>query len=373
MIDFASLATEGVRGLTPYEPGKPVEALERELGITDSVKLASNENPLGPSPAAVAAMQGALESVARYPDGHGFALKQTLSAHLGVAADCITLGNGSNDVLDLVARVFLGPGRSAVFSQYAFAVYPIATQAVGARARVAPALSPDHPEQPYGHDLEALRAAVAEDTRVVFIANPNNPTGTWLDRDGLRAFLASLPPEVICVVDEAYAEYVEAPEYPDATRWLATFPNLIVTRTFSKIHGLAGLRVGYGLSHPDVAGLLNRVRQPFNVNGLGQAAAVAALADEAHVLHSRALNQAGLAQLEEGLWGLDLKWIPSVGNFLTVDLGRPAGPVYRALLRHGVIVRPVANYGLPNHLRVTVGTEAQNARFLEALALVLGQ
>jgi histidinol-phosphate aminotransferase len=370
---FASLATEGVQGLTPYEPGKPMEELERELGITDPVKLASNENPLGPSPAALEAVRAAAPGVALYPDGHGFALKQALSAHLGVAPECITLGNGSNDVLDLVARAFLGPGRSAVFSRHAFAVYPIATQAVGARARVAPALPADHPEQPYGHDLEAMREALAGDTRVVFIANPNNPTGTWVDRGALRAFLESLPQDVVCVVDEAYAEYVEEPDYPDAARWLEDFPNLVVTRTFSKIHGLAGLRVGYGLSHPEVAGLLNRVRQPFNVNTLAQAAAAAALRDEAHVLRSRALNRKGLEQLREGLGALDLTWIPSIGNFLTVDVGRAAGPVYEGLLRQGVIVRPVANYGFPNHLRVTVGTEAQNARFLEALVMVLGR
>ncbi len=372
-MNFTALATEGVRGLTPYEPGKPIEELERELGITDSVKLASNENPLGPSPAALEAARRAAAHVARYPDGHGFALKQALSARLGVAPECITLGNGSNDVLDLVARAFLGPGRSAVFSEHAFAVYPIATQAVGARARVAPALPADHHSQPHGHDLEALYAAVAEDTRVVFIANPNNPTGTWVDRAGLRAFLERLSPEVLCVVDEAYAEYVEEPDYPDAARWLTDFPNLIVTRTFSKIHGLAGLRVGYGLSHPEVAGLLNRVRQPFNVNGPAQAAALAALGDEAHVRRSRALNRRGLEQLQAAVRGLGLRWIPSVGNFLTVDLGRPAGPVYEALLRRGVIVRPVANYGFPNHLRVTVGTEAQNARFLEALTEVVAQ
>lgn len=373
MTDWLSLATEGVRSLTPYEPGKPEEELERELGISDPVKLASNENPLGPSPRAVEAMRGLLAGVARYPDGHGFALKQALSRHLGVDPGWITLGNGSNDVLDLVARAFLGPRRSAVFSRHAFAVYPIATQAVGARARVAAALPADHPDQPFGHDLQAMREAVASDTRVIFIANPNNPTGTWVEGTHLRAFLESLPAEVICVVDEAYAEYVEEPAYPDTARWLDDFPNLVVTRTFSKIHGLAGLRVGYGISRPEVADLLNRVRQPFNVNSLGQAAAVAALEDEEHLRRSRELNRRGLVQLRDGLRARGLRWIPSIGNFLTVDVGRAAGPVYQALLREGVIVRPVANYGFPEHLRVTVGTEVQNTRFLQALDRVLGR
>ncbi|GAB6068044.1 histidinol-phosphate transaminase [Methylothermus subterraneus] len=361
-----------IEGLTPYQPGKPIEELARELGLDPRriVKLASNENPLGPSPKAMAAITQGWAEIARYPDGNGFALKQKLAAKLSVKMAQITLGNGSNDVLDLIARVFLGPGRSAVFAEHAFAVYPIATQAVGARARVAPAHDGSCGPR-FGHDLEAMLAQVADDTAVVFIANPNNPTGTWVSREALWGFLKAVPGRVIVVVDEAYCEYVEAEDYPNALAWLEEFPNLIVTRTFSKAYGLAGLRVGYAVSSPEVAELLNRVRQPFNVNRLALLAAEAALDDEAHLEASRVLNRAGLAQLAEGFRALGLDFIPSLGNFIAVDVGREAGPVFAALLKKGVIVRPVANYGLPNHLRVSVGTPEENARFLAALEEVL--
>ena len=361
---YSRLAAPGVPALHPYVPGKPVSELERELGIRDSIKLASNENPLGISPRVQEVLRGQIGDLARYPDGGGFALRQRLAALHGVAAQTITLGNGSNDVLDLVARAFLYPGVEAVFSQYAFAVYPISTQAVGATARVAPARN-------FGHDLAAMAALVNEQTRVVFIANPNNPTGTWLGASELRDFIAALPDWVLVVVDEAYVEYVQEPDYPDTSRWLGDFPNLIVTRTFSKAYGLAGLRVGYGLANPQVADLLNRVRQPFNVNSLALAAAEAALDDPEHLRRSVELNQAGLAQLEAGLRTLGVDYIPSVGNFITLDLGRPAAPVDQALLREGCIVRPLANYGMPNHLRVTVGLAAENQRFLSALGRVL--
>lgn len=361
---YSRLAAPGVPALHPYVPGKPVSELERELGIRDSIKLASNENPLGISPRVQEVLRGQIGDLARYPDGGGFALRQRLAALHGVAAQTITLGNGSNDVLDLVARAFLCPGVEAVFSQYAFAVYPISTQAVGATARVAPAKN-------FGHDLAAMAALVNEQTRVVFIANPNNPTGTWLGASELRDFIAALPDWVLVVVDEAYVEYVQEPDYPDTSRWLGDFPNLIVTRTFSKAYGLAGLRVGYGLANPQVADLLNRVRQPFNVNSLALAAAEAALDDPEHLRRSVELNQAGLAQLEAGLRTLGVDYIPSVGNFITLDLGRPAAPVDQALLREGCIVRPLANYGMPNHLRVTVGLAAENQRFLSALGRVL--
>ena len=361
---YSRLAAPGVPALHPYVPGKPVSELERELGIRDSIKLASNENPLGISPRVQEVLRGQIGDLARYPDGGGFALRQRLAALHGVAAKTITLGNGSNDVLDLVARAFLCPGVEAVFSQYAFAVYPISTQAVGATARVAPAKN-------FGHDLAAMAALVNEQTRVVFIANPNNPTGTWLGASELRDFIAALPDWVLVVVDEAYVEYVQEPDYPDTSRWLGDFPNLIVTRTFSKAYGLAGLRVGYGLANPQVADLLNRVRQPFNVNSLALAAAEAALDDPEHLRRSVELNQAGLAQLEAGLRTLGVDYIPSVGNFITLDLGRPAAPVDQALLREGCIVRPLANYGMPNHLRVTVGLAAENQRFLSALGRVL--
>jgi histidinol-phosphate aminotransferase len=361
---FLALAAPGLPGLHPYVPGKPISELERELGIRGSIKLASNENPLGPGRLAREAIAAELGELGRYPDGGGFELRAALAVHHGVESAAITLGNGSNDVLDLVARTFLQPGVESVFSQYAFAVYPIATQAVGATARVAPARA-------YGHDLDAMAGLITARTRVVWIANPNNPTGTWRAAEALRAFLGALPETCIAVVDEAYIEYVDEPDYSDATRWLGELPNLIVTRTFSKVHGLASLRVGYGISDPRIAELLNRVRQPFNVNSLAQAAATAALGDREHLQTSVALNRAGMAQLTAGFEQLGLAYIPSVGNFVTLDLGRPAALVHDVLLRAGCIARPVASYGMPNHLRVTIGLEAENARFLDALEQVL--
>jgi histidinol-phosphate aminotransferase len=367
---FLDIAAPGMFGLKPYVPGKPVSELERELGIRDAVKLASNENPLGPSPRAKAALAGVLDELARYPDGGGFALRRALAERHGVAPETVTLGNGSNDVLDMIARAFLAPGIEAVYSQHAFAVYPICTQIVGATGRAAAAHDGSLGPQ-YGHDLAAMAALVGEDTRVVFIANPNNPTGTWVAMDELLGFLQDLPDHVIAVVDEAYFEYVDEPEYPDATAWLDRLPNLVVTRTFSKAYGLAALRVGYALSHPDVADLLNRVRQPFNVSTAAQAAALAALDDPEHIRRSVALNRQGMAQLTDAFDELGLEYIPSVGNFVTVDLRRPAGEVDRALLREGVIARTVEGYGLPTHLRVTVGLPEENARFLAALRKVL--
>ncbi|MCP3869264.1 MAG: histidinol-phosphate transaminase [Gammaproteobacteria bacterium] len=361
---FIESAAPGIANLKPYVPGKPISELERELGITDSVKLASNENPLGCSDRAMAAIGGEIPEMARYPDGGGFALRAALAAKHGVDPVQITLGNGSNDVLDMIARVFLAPGRESLFSQHAFAVYPISSQAVGATLTIAPATG-------YGHDLEAMSSRVGESTRVVWIANPNNPTGTWLGGTGLESFIASLPPQVIVVVDEAYAEYVDEADYPDATRWLDSYPNLVVTRTFSKAYGLASLRVGYSLSHPDVADLLNRVRQPFNVNSMALAAAEAALGDQAFIKRSVETNRLGMKQLTDGFRDLNLDYIPSVGNFVTVDLGRPVEAVDRELLQKGCIARPVANYGLPDHLRVTVGLEQENKRFLSALGEVL--
>lgn len=369
--DFTALAVTGVQRLKPYEPGKPIEELERELGLRNSLKLASNENPLGPSPRAVEAMRRELTKVSVYPDGNGFALKLALAAQHGVSKECVTLGNGSNEILELVARAFLRPGLEAGFSRHAFAVYPIVVQAVGASARIAPANPRDH-AMPYGHDLAALAALVGEDTRVVFIANPNNPTGTWIDSDALYGFIEALPVQTLVVVDEAYFEYVQAANYPNAAQWLDRFPNLIVTRTFSKIYGLAGVRIGYGLSHPEVAELLNRVRQPFNVSSLAQAAALAALEDREHVERSREMNARGLAQLGRAFESRGLSFIPSVANFICVNVGRSALPIYQALLREAVIVRPVASYELPEYLRITVGREDQNRVVLNALDKVLG-
>jgi histidinol-phosphate aminotransferase len=367
MTDFLALAQPGVQQLSPYVPGKPVDELARELDLDPAsiVKLASNENPLGPSPKVLEAIRGELAELTRYPDGNGFELKSRLAQRCAVQINQVTLGNGSNDILDLVARAYLAPGLNAVFSQYAFAVYPIATQAVGAEGRVVPAK--DH-----GHDLEAMLAAIDGNTRVVFIANPNNPTGTWFGPDALERFLVRVPANVLVVLDEAYIEYAEGDELPDGLKYLSRYENLLVSRTFSKAYGLASLRVGYALSSAQIADVLNRVRQPFNVNSLALAAACAALDDADYLVQSRQFNDAGMAQLEAGLRDLGLGWIASKGNFIAVDFGRDTAAINQALLRAGVIVRPVAGYGMPNFLRVSIGLPAENARFLEALAEVLG-
>jgi histidinol-phosphate aminotransferase len=368
--NYDELAVPGVRGLQPYQPGKPLAELEREYGIRDAIKLASNENPQGPSPLALAAAREAIDTIARYPEGSGHRLTRRLAEMHGITPDCITLGNGSNDVLDMIARVFLGPGHEAVFSQHAFAVYLIVVQAVGASARIA--VAHDGTRGPLaGHDLGAMHALVGPATRVVFIANPNNPTGTWLTDNELREFISSLPAHVMVVVDEAYFEYVVQEHYSDSVPWLQEFPNLIIARTFSKAYGLAGLRVGYSVSRPEVAELLNRVRHPFNVNTIAQAAALAALDDNAHLQQCVQANLAGLQQLAAGFDALGLSYIESVANFIAVDTGRRAEPVYQRLLQEGVIVRPVANYGLPNHLRVSVGLPEENLRLLAALKKAL--
>lgn len=369
--DFHALAAPGVRNLQPYQPGKPESELRREYGLSDIIKLASNENPLGPSPRAVTAIHAALNDLARYPDGNGFELKTALSTKLDLPMSMLTLGNGSNDVLELIARAFLTSEHEAVFSEHAFAVYPIVTQAIGATARIAKAHPPEH-AMPCGHDPAALLALVNSRTRVVFIANPNNPTGTWLTTAELQGLLEAIPPAVIVVVDEAYFEYVE-PEIdcPNALRWLDRFPNLVVTRTFSKAYGLAGLRVGYAVSHSAIADLLNRVRQPFNVNSLALVAATAALDDISHLEQGRAVNRAGMQQLQEACRQWGLSWLPSAGNFLCVNLGRPGREVFVELLKRGVIVRPVDNYGLPEYLRISIGVEAENARLIAALHDVL--
>lgn len=354
-----------VRAIAPYQPGKPIAELARELGLNenDIIKLASNENPLGSSPRALAAAEAALHDIALYPDGAGFALKAALSTKLGVSTNQIVLGNGSNDVLDMAARAFLSPGTSAVYAQHAFAVYPIATQTVGAAGIEVSAVE-------YGHDLGAMRQAIRDDTRVVWIANPNNPTGTFLPWAQIESFLQEVPTHILVVLDEAYGEYLPHEDRFDTVAWLARFPNLLITRTFSKAYGLAGLRVGYGLGNAAVIDLLNRVRHPFNVNLVALAAAEAALDDTDFVARSFALNRAGMLQLTYGLDALGLAHVPSKGNFLLVKVGE-AARVNSALLQRGVIVRPVANYGLPEFLRVSVGLAVQNTRFLEALKVVL--
>lgn len=362
--DFLSLANNGVQKLSPYQTGKPIDELKRELGLDDIVKLASNENPLGCSPLAVEAIKSELTQIGRYPDGNGFNLKYAILQKFGFDLNRITLGNGSNDILELVARAFIAEGQSAVYSQHAFAVYPLAVQAVGGVGIEVPAKN-------YGHDLQAMAQAITANTKVVFIANPNNPTGTWFGRAEFEQFMAQVPDSVLVVLDEAYVEYVTDADFINGFDYVNQYPNLLVSRTFSKAYGLASLRVGYAIASPDVTNILNRVRQPFNVNSFALAAAVASLQDEAFVGQSRALNNAGMTQLEAGLTALGLAYIPSKANFIAFDTARPCVPVFNALLQQGVIVRPVANYGLPTYLRVSIGLESENARFLEALKQVL--
>ncbi len=368
---FQSLAAPGVQKLQPYLPGKPVEELERELGISNSIKLASNENPLGASKKALQAIEQHYTDINTYPDGNAYRLAERLANKYGLDPACLTFGNGSNDVLELVARAFLTPGHSAVYSQYAFAVYPIVVSAIGAKARVAAACDESHASMPLGHDPGALIESIDNTTRVVFVANPNNPTGTWMDVETVRALLDRIPENVIVVLDMAYLEYMDDALKPDINDLLASYPNLVITATFSKVYALAGLRIGYGLSHPEIADLLNRVRQPFNTNLLAQAAALAALDDEAHIHTSVEMNREGKLLLQDAFTRLGLTCLPSMGNFLTVNFRRDAMPVYEALLRQGVIVRPLANYAMPNYLRITVGMPEQNNRLIEALSLVL--
>lgn len=368
--DPYALALDGVRKLTPYQPGKPVSELERELGLSSVVKLASNENPLGPSPRSLAAMQQCLSSVGEYPDGNGFRLKAALAERYDLATAQITLGNGSNDLLELIARAFLRPGLKSVFSEHAFAVYPLATIATGAECKPVPALAMDN-AMPMGHDLDAMAAALSADVRVVFVANPNNPTGTWVEQEPLRTFLKSVPEDCLVVLDEAYTEYVAPDRFDSPSELLAQFPNLIITRTFSKAWGLAGLRVGYGMSSPEIADLLNRVRQPFNVNSVALAAAEAALGDDDHILQSRALNDAGMAQWQKACGEMGLAYLPSLGNFIAMNLQRDGQQVFDSLLRKGVITRPVGAYGMPEWLRISIGTEEQNQTAIKALQEVL--
>lgn len=362
-MSIAAQAPAYIRAISPYVPGKPITELAREMGIPvgSIVKLASNENPRGMSPKARAAIEAAIGGVERYPDN--FDLTKKLAGHYGVAMESLVLGNGSNDVLDMVARVFLAPGRSSVFSQHAFAVYPLATMSTGAECLVTPA-------KHYGHDLAAMRAAIRPDTRVVWIANPNNPTGNFLPAAEVREFLKSVPADVVVVLDEAYTEYLAPADRADTLGWVKEFPNLIVVRTFSKIYGLAGLRVGFGVAQPEVADLMNRVRHPFNVNNLALAAAEAALDDHVFVADSYDLNRRGMEQLVAGFKRLGLEHIPSHGNFVTVAVSDGAA-INARLLKQGVIVRPIGGYGLQNHLRVTIGLETENARFLAALEQAL--
>lgn len=364
MKNFLSLAVSGVRGLSPYQPGKPIEELERELGIKDIIKLASNENPLGIPASAASAIEKALPQLALYPDGSAFGLKSKLANQLSFDIAQITIGNGSNELLDLVARVFLSPSDNAVVSRHAFIVYPIAVKALGAELRVAEARN-------FGHDLDAMAKLVDENTKLIFIANPNNPTGNWLGIDEIEKFLCQIPASVVVVLDEAYHEYVDKPDYASGLTILNKFPNLIVSRTFSKAYGLAGLRVGYCISNHVIADLLNRLREPFNVNSLALAAAEAVLDDTDYLAKGLAVNRAGIKQLESGLRDLGLSCVESAGNFILVDFGRDAMPLYQDFLREGIILRPVGVYDLPTFLRVSIGLPEQNLRFLAACKKVL--
>lgn len=360
-MDLCDLAPKYIRAIAPYQPGKPIADLAREMGLRESniIKLASNENPLGPSPLALEAMRSALSNIARYPDGNGFELKAAIAEKFSVAREQIVLGNGSNDVLELMARAFLIPDSEAIYAQHAFAVYPLVTAAMGAQGIEVAA-------HHYGHDLDAMLAAVTAKTRIIFIANPNNPTGTLLSAPVLETFLQNLPQRVLVILDEAYSEYLPPAVKADSITWLKRFPNLVITRTFSKAYGLAGLRIGFALAHADVADMMNRVRQPFNVNSLAQVAALAALQDQAFLTRSYELNQAGMAQLAEGFNRLAIPYIPSLANFVSFRVGNASG-VYQSLLKQGVIVRPIANYGMPEYLRVSIGLQTENTKFLQIL------
>lgn len=362
--DYIALANKGIQGLSPYQAGKPIEELQRELGLQSIVKLASNENPLGPSKKSLAAIQSAMADISRYPDSNGFELKRALAEKLSVGAAQITLGNGSNDVLDLVARAYLEPGKSAVYSQHAFVVYRLAVQSCGARAIVVKA-------KDWGHDLNAMADAIDNDTAVVFIANPNNPTGTAISEAGIVDFLDKVPANVIVVLDEAYFEYAAGHELPDGVSLLKHYPNLVVTRTFSKAYGLAAMRVGYAVCSEQITDVLNRVRAPFNVSSLGLAAAQAVLADEDYLLRGCEVNRQGMEQLVAGFKALGLPYIPSKGNFLAVEFSKDTGVLYQQLLNEGVIVRPVGVYEMPKHLRISVGLESENAVLLDALNKIL--
>ena len=365
-MNYSELAPPYIRAIAAYQPGKPISELERELGISGIVKLASNENPLGCSQLATAAMHEAIKTIALYPDGNGFELKDALFKRYGVEHERMVLGNGSNDMLELAARAFLAPDDNAVYSDHAFAVYPLAIQAVGATGISVPALN-------YGHYLDAmLRTAVEQKAKLMFIANPNNPTGTFLTAAELLGFLRALPPQILVVLDEAYNEYLPVECRYDSVSWLKDFPNLIISRTFSKAYGLAGLRVGYAFANAQVADMMNRVRQPFNVNSVAQAAAVAALQDEDFVRQTHALNQRGMEQITQGLSKLGLEFIPSYGNFISFKIGNGMKN-YRRLLELGVIVRPIASYDMPDYLRVSIGLESENEKFLSALKQVLGE
>ncbi len=358
-----------IRAIAPYQAGKPIAEVAREFGLDEAniVKLASNENPYGVPESAKKAMMEAAAELGRYPDANGFDLKAALSKRYNVPTDWITLGNGSNDILEIAAHAFVQQGQAIVYAQYSFAVYALAAQGIGARAIVVPA-------KDYGHDLPAMAKAIDADTRLVFIANPNNPTGTFIPADQIEAFLKQVPSNVVVVLDEAYNEFLTPKQQYESTAWVKQYPNLLVSRTFSKAYGLAGLRVGFAIAQPALTDLMNRIRQPFNVNSMAQAAAIAALNDTAFLEQGARNNAAGYQQFVEAFKELGLEYVPSSGNFVLVKVGNDDGAGARvnlALLKQGVIVRPVGNYGLPQWLRISIGLPQENAIFIAALKKAL--
>ncbi|HEU4369211.1 MAG TPA: histidinol-phosphate transaminase [Methylomirabilota bacterium] len=363
---WESLANEHILGIAPYEPGKPVEELERELGIQGAIKLASNENPLPPSDRVQKAVADALASLNRYPDGSGFYLRQALARKHNVTADQIVLGNGSNELIELIVRTFLRPGDEAVVPHPSFVVYPMIVQAAGG-IRVMVMLR-DH-----RLDLEAMARAITPMTKLVFIANPNNPTATIVTADEVTHFMSRVPERTIVVFDEAYTEFAQGPDFPETLPYIAQGRKVVVLRTFSKAASLAGLRVGYSITDADAVSLMNRIRQPFNVNSLAQVAALAALEDESHTLECVRMIEAGRHYLYDEFNALGLKYVPSRANFILVDVGRSASDIYQRLLKEGVIVRPMTPFGMESALRVTIGTPQENRRLIKALRTVLGK
>lgn len=364
MVKIKHMVSEGIRGLIPYKPGKPIEELERELGIQGSIKVASNENPVGPSPMAVEAIRNTLTGLNRYPDGNVTILKEKLAGSLGVKPANLIIGNGSNEILELVLRTYLKPGGSVVFSEHAFVVYHLVTKAAGGRGIAVPM-------DGFKHDLAAMAKAIEPDTCMLFVANPNNPTGTMNTAGEVEALIDAMPDDCILVLDEAYKEYVDDPDYPESIDYIDK--RVLVARTFSKLHGLAGLRVGYGVAHENVIEFMNRVRQPFNVNMLAQAAAAAAIGDVEHQEKVRRINREGMKFILDNLKRMELAWVPSVANFVLIDIDRDCNEVFQAMLKKGVIVRSMAEYGYPKHIRVTIGTPEENERFIESLGEVLGR
>ncbi|OGT64023.1 MAG: histidinol-phosphate transaminase [Gammaproteobacteria bacterium RIFCSPHIGHO2_12_FULL_45_9] len=362
-VDFMTLANNHISQLTPYQPGKPIEELEREMGIRSSIKLASNENPLGAGDKAIQAAQSVLPNMHIYPDGGCYDIKQALSSYHDLNPDQITVGNGSEYVLELIVKAYLQKGDAAVISQYAFLTIPIIIQSYGGKCNIAAA-------QNWGHHVNHLIDAIDHRTRILFLVNPNNPTGTYVNKIDFEKLLDAVPPNVIVVVDEAYSDYIDLIDYPNAMTYLNHYPNLVVVRTFSKIYGLAALRLGYAMSSPDIADILNRARLPFNVNTVAVKAGMAAIKDRAHVNQSVKMNDEGMQQLKAGLEKLNLPYIPSIGNFISIDVN-DGQTVYQQLLKEGVIVRPLNAYDMPRHIRVSIGTKEQIQRFLMSLQRIL--